>query len=307
MNRLIDKLIDEQLKNWSLASTNFEALASVKNKSVVCNGIHYRVQFNPARIVSSSAKVDTKSIQERKCFLCEENRPEVQKGVSFKQYEILINPFPIFPKHLTIPDKNHVDQLIKGRVGDMLELAKEIDDYVIFYNGPNCGASAPDHMHFQAGNKGFLPLETDSSSYLKEEIMSYKEATLYLLNDSPRNTLLIKAFEIEDAVYLFNKLYKLLPIAPETKEPMMNLLAWYSKGEWHLAILLRKKHRPNCYFAEGEDRIISSPASVDLGGVFISPIEKDFIKLNDQIIKTIISEVSPSTEEVKAITNQLKV
>lgn len=306
MNRLIDQLIDEQLKNWTLASTNFEALASVQTKSVQCNGIEYRVQFNPARIVSSSAKVDTKSIKERKCFLCKDNRPEVQKGIDFKQYEILINPFPIFPKHLTIPDKNHVDQLIEGRINDMLELAKAIDDYVIFYNGPNCGASAPDHIHFQAGNKGFLPLETNISSYAKQEILSYKEATLYLIEDNPRNTLLIKGWDIEDIVNVFNKIYKLLPIPTDAKEPMMNLLAWYSKGEWYLTLLLRKQHRPSCYFAEGSNKILSSPASVDLGGVFISPIEKDFNKLSGQIINDIIEEVSLSKEEVLAITNQLK-
>ena len=146
----IEKLFSDQLSSWELAKNNYTALSQVKVKELDVNGTHYKVQFNPARIVSSAAKVDTKSIQERKCFLCPANLPAVQRGLPFKEnYQILVNPFPIFPKHLTVPALEHVDQRIKNRFGDMLDLATYAQDYVVFYNGPKCGASAPDHVHFQ--------------------------------------------------------------------------------------------------------------------------------------------------------------
>ena len=180
MKEQVEKLIQEQLIEWPLVSQNFAALGKVQSKDITVGHVEYRAQLNPARIVSSAAKVDTKSIQERKCFLCAQNRPKEQKGVRYKQYEILINPFPIFPRHLTIPDINHVDQKISNRIADMLDLARELDDYVIFYNGPKCGASAPDHMHFQAGNKGFMGIETDVKSHTGQLISKHKDASLHL-------------------------------------------------------------------------------------------------------------------------------
>ena len=150
-------LFKEQLSSWEQARDNYKALENVIVKEVSVGGFPFKVQFNPARIVSSSAKVDKKSIKERKCFLCSENRPQVQRGLDFvyekereNPYTVLINPFPIFPKHLTIPMVAHKDQLIGGRMGAMLSLAKELQDFTLFYNGPKCGASAPDHFHFQA-------------------------------------------------------------------------------------------------------------------------------------------------------------
>ena len=155
----INDFINAQIAEWPTAAGNFEALKGVKVKEVALPGWTVKVQFNPARIVSSAAKVDAKSLKERKCFLCAQNRPDVQRGISWgDKYTILINPFPIFPRHLTIPDDCHVDQLIEGRIADMIRLAQQLDEYTVFYNGPRCGASAPDHMHFQAGNSDFLTL-----------------------------------------------------------------------------------------------------------------------------------------------------
>ena len=298
MNKQVDQLFQEQMKEWPLAAKNFEALAGVQTKDLKVNGINYRIQFNPARIVSSGAKVDKKSIQERKCFLCSENRPVEQKGINYKQYIVLLNPFPIFPKHLTIPDTKHVDQLINKRIEDMLDLAQQLDEYVLFYNGPKCGASAPDHMHFQAGNKGFLPLEQEIENFSKKTLRKTHRAELYILEDEPRNALLIQGEEKKAMADLFNQVYSKLPLATGEAEPMLNLLAWYSQGKWYLILLLRKKHRPSCYFATGDDKIISSPASVDLGGVFITPIASDFEKMNGSLIHTIIEEVSLSKTEI---------
>ena len=177
--------------------------------------------------------------------------------------------------------------------------------YVLFYNGPKSGASAPDHMHFQAGNKGFLPIQTEIENISRKSICVYKSAELFLLDDQPRNSLLIKGKSIADIDELFNKVYSILPINDSNSKPMLNLLSWHEDNEWYLIILLRKKHRPNCYFAKNEDKLLISPASVDLGGVFITPVESDFNKVNGEIIKAIIKEVSLSKSEVCDILKRL--
>lgn len=301
----LNNLLKEQLSNWELASKNFKSLSQVKTKTLEVEGIRYGVQFNPARITSSAAKVDVKSIQERKCFLCSENRPAVQKGIDFDKYIILLNPFPIFPKHLTIPDRTHTIQKIEGRIGDMLELSKVLDEYVLFYNGPKCGASAPDHMHFQAGNKGFLPIEKDIDTISSELIIEEKGVEVALLNDSPRNTIHMKGGNKDTLTAVFNKLYNTIPTNSDDVEPMLNILAWYTETTWHIVLFLRKKHRPECYYKTGTERLLSSPASVDLGGVFITPIEEDFNKITGAKIENILSEVCLNKREVKNVLKQL--
>jgi ATP adenylyltransferase/5',5'''-P-1,P-4-tetraphosphate phosphorylase II len=272
MNKLeVNQLFDEQLSNWMLARENYQALKQVKTKTLLVDGKEYKVQFNPARITSSAAKVDPKSIQERKCFLCTENRPPEQKGILFKdKYIVLINPFPIFPRHLTVPLLEHTPQLIAPRFGDMLDLAKQLDDYAVFYNGPKCGASAPDHFHFQAGNKGFLPVEKDKNW---------------------RNGICIKSGNKQEMINRFEDIYNSLPLLPGNNEPMMNILAWYESTLWIVYIFPRKKHRPACYFAEGNANLLISPAAVDLGGVFITPLEKDFDKITAENMIEILNEI----------------
>jgi ATP adenylyltransferase/5',5'''-P-1,P-4-tetraphosphate phosphorylase II len=267
----VNQLFEEQLINWELARNNYKALEQVKVKTLDVNGHPYKVQFNPARFTSSTAKVDSQSIKIRKCFLCSENLPQAQKGIPFKgQYTILINPYPIFPYHLTIPSLEHIPQLIASRFGDMLDLAQLLDDYAVFYNGPKCGASAPDHFHFQAGNKGFLPIEND------------KDWPHAIRLESKKKQEMIQGFKL-----IFNS----LPLVPEDLEPMLNILTWYETGKWVTCLFPRKKHRPACYFAEGENNLLISPASVDLGGVFITPLEKDFEKITAEDITGILQEI----------------
>ena len=292
MNQQIQHFLTDQLASWEMARTNYAALSKVQVKELDVNGVLYKVQFNPARIISSSAKVDAKSIQERKCFLCPANLPSVQKSIEFEgHYQILVNPFPIFPRHLTIPELAHVDQRIASRIRDMLELAKSLSDFVIFYNGPKCGASAPDHAHFQAGNKGFLPIEKDWRSRIAEKVVSDESVTLWHLNDSPRVTFVIESVSKEKALSIFSLIYRSLKIRPGEYEPMMNVLALYEDNRWVIFVFPREKHRPACYVAEGDSNLLISPASVDLGGVFIVPLEKDFIKISAEDIDRILSEV----------------
>lgn len=306
MNETIQKFLTEQLADWETARNNYAALAGVQVRELNVCGVRYKVQFNPARIVSSGAKVDAKSIQERKCFLCPANLPAQQKGIPFGgHYQILVNPFPIFPRHLTIPDLNHTPQRIEGRLEDMMELARQLTDFTIFYNGSRCGASAPDHAHFQAGNRGFMPIEADWKNQIAGRIADYGKATLYYLNDQPRTTLVIQSSDMASANHLFSLICRLLPEQPEG-EPMLNLLAMCDEGVWTLFVFPRAKHRPACYTAEGDARLLSSPASVDLGGVFITPVEADFHKISPAIMEQILSEVCLSASDFAKLRQDIK-
>ena len=307
MNQTIHNLLNEQLVSWETARNNYAALSGVQVKELNVNGILYKVQFNPARIVSSGAKVDAKSIKERKCFLCPANLPAEQKGIPFEgHYNILVNPFPIFPRHLTIPETAHVNQRISPRFGDMLDLAQQLTDYTIFYNGPKCGASAPDHAHFQAGNKGFMPIEQSWRELVAGKVADYGQATLWHLNDTPRTTLVIESADRKTAIKLFDIVYHSLDIQPGEDEPMMNVLGMYETGKWIVFIFPRAKHRPACYTAEGDANLLSSPASVDLGGVFITPVEKDFIKITAEDIAQILGEVCLSPTDFQKVRQRIK-
>ncbi|MHB9055030.1 MAG: DUF4922 domain-containing protein [Paludibacteraceae bacterium] len=301
-----DQLLSDQLSVWETARNNYEALKHVKMKELNINGVPFKVQFNPARIVSSGAKVDAKSIQERKCFLCAENRPKEQEGLPFgEHYTILINPFPIFPKHFTIPANEHVPQQILSRYEDMLALAEYMSDCLIFYNGPKCGASAPDHVHFQAGNKGFLPIEKEWKNHLDETISETENISLFSINYG-FPAFVIQTNDKHSGTKMFEKIYNNLEIKDEETEPMMNILAWMENKKLVTIIIPRSKHRPDCYFAEGEKNRLISPASVDLGGVFITPKEKDFDKITEKDIAEILSEVCLDTNQFYKIKNKLR-
>ena len=303
----IKNLFESQLEEWPLARGNYEALKGVESKEFDFGDFKIKIQFNPARIQSSAAKVDTKSIQERRCFLCPANLPTEQKGVEFKKdYQVLVNPYPIFPMHFTIPAYQHVDQLILNRYGDMLDLAKDMDEYTIFYNGPKCGASAPDHVHFQAGIKGFMPIEEEIDQIEKETILRTDKLTAYALKNYLRNSFLIESEDKTEATKFFKRLYSLLELKEDDKEPMMNILTWYDKNTWFSVVFPREKHRPDCFYAEGNGNLLISPASVDLGGVFITPLEKDFRKITKKNIESIFKEISISDEKMQVISEKLK-
>lgn len=306
----INAFISEQLSEWPMAAGNFEALKGVKVKELDVDGMKIKVQFNPARIVSSSAKVDAKSLKERKCFLCGANRPEVQRGIEWGKdgkYIILINPFPIFPRHLTIPDQKHVDQLIYDRISDMMDLAAQLDEYTVFYNGPKCGASAPDHMHFQAGNSDFLTIGEALEEAEMKEVAREGDAVLYLVDTLPLNVFVIDAADHKEGEELFQRLYKALPQREDETEPMMNLLCYSTPAGERLVVIPRKKHRPSFYGMpeDGPDKMLLSPASVDMGGVFITPLEKDFNAADPDLIRRILGELCLSKEEVNEIASRL--
>ena len=267
----VNQLFNEQISEWKLARDNYDALKYLRVKTLDVNGHPYKIQFNPARIVSSSAKIDTEHISRRPCNLCRANRPSEQKGVPFgNRYIVLVNPFPIFSRHLTIADVEHTPQIIVSRFGDMLDLAEQLDDYTVFYNGPKCGASIPDHFHFQAGNKGVLPIENDRFKY---------------------NAICFESENRQEMIKRFREIYENLPTPPDHPEPMLNMLTLYEIEQWTTWIFPRTKHRPACYATHGATQLLITPGSVEMGGLFITPLEKDFEKITAEDIARILHEV----------------
>lgn len=302
----LESFIVGQLEAWPTAMDNYRALADVKVKELDVDGMPVKVQFNPARMVSSAAKVDAASLKARKCFLCAENRPEVQEGIDWNdRYTVLINPFPIFPRHLTIPDTSHLDQLIDRRIADMIELAATLDGYTVFYNGPRCGASAPDHMHFQAGNSGFLTIGPMLENTELKTVATDGDSTLALVDTLPLKMFVIDAATPAEGQRLFERLYKAMPVPEGEKEPMMNILAYATAAGVRIAVIPRKRHRPSFYGTEGADCMLLSPASVDMGGVFITPRPEDFERLDADIVRRIYKELCLSTEEANAIAQNI--
>lgn len=292
--------ITAQRAEWPLAARNFDALDGVEVRSIAMPGMDIKVQFNPARIVSSGAKVDARSLGERPCFLCDKNRPAEQRGIDWRGYTVLVNPFPIFPRHLTIPAVGHTPQRIQGRVADMLALAAELPGYTVFYNGPRCGASAPDHMHFQAGNSDFLPIwQALDAAPLRTVADDGAGTRLSVCTALPVNVFVVDAATPEAGERMFDRLYRVLPEGEE--EPMMNLLAAGSR----LVVVPRKRHRPSFYGTEGKGCMLLSPASVDMGGAFITPRREDFDRLDAQLLARVFDELCLDTEQIEVISNKV--
>jgi len=290
----INELFTAQLLEWELAKVNYSQLDRVKTKILDFGDFEILVQFNPERMRSSAAKVDSKSIGERPCFLCKVNRPPEQQGAAFEdEFIVLVNPFPIFNRHLTIPSDLHTDQRIRNNLGKMLSLAEAMPGYVIFYNGPECGASAPDHLHFQAGNKGFMPVERDFSAGKHTMLLSSKPGVqIWQWTGYLRSIITLKGSDKEKLVSVFNHFfYRFSILQPMKPEPMLNILAYHSQEGWVIHLIPRKLHRPSQFFAEADDQILLSPASVDLGGVIITPREEDFNRISQDDVADIFRQV----------------
>ncbi|MGF1585899.1 MAG: DUF4922 domain-containing protein [Bacteroidales bacterium] len=297
----VENLFVSQLRDWKLAGDNYRDLEKVMTRTLLLEaGRHIRIQYNPARMISSAASVDKKSVSERPCFLCSSNLPVEQKGLDFNgRYKILVNPFPIFPRHLTIPLNEHVDQLIAGRFSDMLELAEVLEGFTVFYNGPRCGASAPDHFHFQAGNKGFMPVEQETGLHQLKVIDEVRGCRIMSMERTCRNSVVLSGMNIEVLTAVFNEIYNILhSLMPEREEePMINILAYKEGDGFIVCIFPRKAHRPAQFFEKDEGRILISPASVDFGGVMITPRFEDYEKLDTAIVKDIFRQVTMGIQE----------
>ena len=292
-------LIDRQLASWPEAARRYSDLREVKTKEITIGGMPVRVQYNPARAVSTLARTDAASIAARPCFLCRENRPQQQESMPFegcdgRRYEILVNPFPIFPEHFTVPAVDHVPQRIAGRFPDMLRLADTFPDMTVFYNGPESGASAPDHFHFQMGCRGFLPVERHFGLLGPKTVMRPGAAVIALTSAYIHGLPVITAPDAKSAEAAFLRVLRSLPVSPRTGEPQLNILCWKERTDsdtvFRILVIPRKAHRPSCYYAPEGEAVRISPASVDLGGVFIVPVEEDFRRTDAEVLQSIIRE-----------------
>jgi len=301
-------LIQSQIGEWDLAAKNYGGLKKVKVKTFNFGGYHIDIQYNPERIISSSAKIDTLSIEARPCFLCQKNLPTQQQWLPIdNEYLVLVNPFPIFPEHLTIPHVTHTDQQISGNFGTMLDLAAKLKDFVFFYNGPKCGASAPDHLHFQAGNKGFLPIENDfPNSVCCHKVRQIGNVNIFHWPDYQRGIITLSGKEKNGLIDCFNQIYNKLQILQRNEtEPMLNILASYEVGCWIIHIFPRILHRPAQYFETGQGQILLSPAAVDMGGVLITPRKEDFIKMTKQDVIDIFGQVCLGPDTILKLITQI--
>jgi len=296
-------LLRNQKLDYQLLEKNYSLLQDIKTKTFQFDGFNIDAQFNPGRIKSTKADVSKEGIEKRECFLCLRNLPKEQKGINYKdEYLILCNPYPIFYEHFTVSFPKHLPQRIKGSFNSLLNLSKSLSKYYsVLYNGPECGASAPDHLHFQAVNKNFLKILNDSESLIKkygEKIIDGRKKEAYCINDGLRKFVLIKSKDMYFINTLFANLYSSLQkVFGNGKEPMMNILANYDESYgWELYIFLRKKHRPECYYKKGIEKIMISPAVIDFTGTLILPREQDFKKILLDNISEIFDEVSVGKE-----------
>ena len=304
----IHKFVGDQLSRWPLACDNFRALKNVRVREVEVGGLTVKLQFNPARMVSSAAKLTKEDIAKRKCFLCRENRPDVQTFMKFegrkgKRYHILVNPYPIFPDHLVIAMSKHVDQSIWQRYVDMLDLARKYPDFTFFYNGPKSGASAPDHHHFQGAPEGLMPLENDVDKLIASQdealkyISSVQDADLYHYDKFTTGVFVLRAKTSKSAAKMFYRLLDCAEIPEGDTEPRINLFTYYHDGEFRSIVVFRRSHRSHHYFSDGPDHLTMSPGCADMAGVFIVPVEEEYNKITPELLGEMVREVSVPTEE----------
>lgn len=301
-----EALLNQQKEVWELVKNNFAALNNVETKSFHFDNYKISTQYNPSRIISSSAKVDKKSIENRKCFLCKENLPEVQKGILYKgKYVLLVNPYPIFQQHLTIPNLEHVPQKIEDCFSDLLDLSKDLEEkFFVFYNGPKCGASAPDHLHFQAGLRNSTPLEKYYPNFIEngEKLLQTEKLEVTVITSEIFNLICIQSDDKNQIEIAFERVFKKLKkMDTSAEEPLLNIISLYENNMWNLFIIPRKKHRPDQFFAEDDSKLLISPASVDMMGLLITPRENDFNILTKDDITDIYNQVLLSKEELLSL------
>ena len=303
----ISRFFNRQLEMWEDARHRFRDLKHVEVHQL---SNQLKVQFNPARIVSTGAKIDKHTLGERPCFLCERNRPKEQMTKQIDDhFQLLVNPFPILPVHFTIPATKHQPQSIYRHYGEMHRLLSLHSELMVFYNGPKCGASAPDHLHFQAGTSGVLPLQTNwqrLSRSLTDVISLNDDEKISVLRDFlvPAFVIISKSEDSDEE--LFHRLYRSMPMRGDESEPMMNIIAWRKGDEFISVVIPREKHRPDAYFAEGEAQMMVSPGALDMAGLIITPREEDFNKINLDKATALLRECGISAEKMEAIVSNLK-
>ncbi|MBN1665312.1 MAG: DUF4922 domain-containing protein [Deltaproteobacteria bacterium] len=296
LSDLCQHLLDAQRTLWNQLAENDAALKRSDYRDFMGGGFSYRVQYNPGRIKSARAKIDPQSIAQRKCFLCLENLPVAQQGILYRnEYFILCNPWPIFPGHLTIAHLRHLPQAIENSFACLLRTAQDLSPrFTLFYNGPSCGASAPDHLHFQAVPAGSMPIERDAAIDARRQMIHDRESVfLYRLLQQERAAVIIEGndfLKVQDAFrLLFGAMRRVMGHEPE---PMMNVVCSYCCHQWRVIVFPRKKFRPSAYDLQGDKKILISPGAVEMGGFIVAPRKIDFERMDREKVSTIYREVS---------------
>ena len=305
----LNKFIKDQLSVWQLASSNFRTLKTAPSREVDVFGLKCRIQYNPRRVISSTADTSPAAIASRKCFLCADNRPKEQFHLGFegrkgRNYHIQINPYPIFRGHLVIVRDEHIPQEIWHHFPDMLDFAARYKDYLVFYNGPSSGASAPDHLHFQAIPKHNLPLEDVVDEFLDhpgEPLATVKDASLYKFDGYARGVFALKATTSKSLAKLFYRLLDCTDRGKGEEEPMFNLYAYVKNGEYRTIVVMRSAKRSHHFYSEGADHLTISPGAADIAGLFVAPFREDYDKADTALLEELLSEVCISEDEQNMI------
>jgi SpoIID/LytB domain protein len=316
----LQKFISDQLSIWPAVSSAFRDLKSAQVRSLDVCGLTVTLQHNPARITSTTASIDPASIKARRCFLCAENEPPLQMRLGFdgrkgRGYNIQINPYPIFPQHLVIASKRHERQSIWHHYVDMLDLAATYPSFTFFYNGPRCGASAPDHLHFQACPRSLMPLETavnESLAQLRDRkapnldyITSVQDAELYHFTGFIRGVFVLRGQTSKSVAKLFYRLVDTAPVEEGEDEPKFNLFSYYAEGEYRTIVVLRHRLWSHHYRAEGDDHVTMSFGCADIAGFFIAPVSSDFRKMTPELLGEMLEEVALESDVEKMIISRL--
>jgi hypothetical protein len=290
----VEALFERQVRGWPMLAKGVEGLARAETRPMRIDWYDVFVRHIPHRVTSTTAAVDRESISHRPCFLCAANLPAEEEGVNFgDDFTIYCNPFPIIEHHLTITHREHREQRIAGNVGSMLDLAKALPGYFAIYNGPECGASAPDHLHFQAGTRNLLPIETDSARVGGLTLPDYGRNVIVFRSDD-RATLIDR---MERAIDL------LATVTGKRAEPMINIAVFHERSEWITYLFPRAKHRPKA-FETGD--LTVSPAAIDLCGIFVVPLARDFAKITGSDIAAIFGEITLPENQFREIAAKLE-
>ena len=305
----LDRYFDRQLRVWPEARLRYQQLAQVQQRDINVGATTFQVQYNPARIRSTGATITKEALEARPCFLCQDNRPKEQMHKLIDgEYELLVNPFPILPMHFTIPTRRHQPQRIRLMYQEVLRLLTAYPELTVFYNGPLCGASAPDHAHLQGGTTGILPLQREwqrLSRSMTTIVKMSDDAMIARIDDYPCPALAILSKDARSSKRLFASLYEAMPKRDGESEPMMNIVAWRNRDELVTVVFPREKHRPDCYYQTGDGQILVSPGALDMAGLLITPRIEDYTLMDSDKALAILHECALSEEGMKMLTERL--
>lgn len=308
-------LIDQQCATWPLLRQGYDEFKRIETKRVCVGETEVIIQHNPGRIRSTAARVDKASVETRPCFLCPDGLPQEENGIAYgDELIILCNPFPVLDQHLSIVHREHVPQQIEGNIELLLSLAHDLGSgYFVLYNGPECGASAPDHLHFQACSRELLPIEENlfEDEPVLVEDCGYCEETaqrtfeLFTLGGCGRSVVVFRGGNPGEVTHWVYQVIRELAAQTDRTEPLLNIVCTYDPKLWTVYLFPRAKHRPDCFYAEGEQQLIVSPGALDMAGVIVVPEREHFDKLGSEEVAAIFSEVSLSSNLVNDLIDEI--